>query len=217
MKTTELKTAADKGAKGQAPPHRRGHRRAGPNAAVLLHPNRPPDGMTNTESEATLACAGTTNPPLSTPHSHARGPPNPPHGSTLRTRLQDCRQSSTKRCPAPCNRNKPQITAMVHIISLLPPRASRRHRARRPKMSPAPSSDVVPHREVSAKLRSPAAVRCRPSPLRLPLPQAPSFNAVPHRTGDCQATPGAVERCERSKTTAERRPPGASKRADVVA
>jgi hypothetical protein len=32
--------------------------------------------------------------------SRARGPPNPPHGSTVQTHLKDSRHRSTKRCPA---------------------------------------------------------------------------------------------------------------------
>jgi hypothetical protein len=57
-----------------------GCHRAGPIAAVLLHPRRPPGSRKNTETEATqhagtsaagqpLACAGTSNMPLSTPLS----------------------------------------------------------------------------------------------------------------------------------------------------
>ena len=105
-------SSIDRGAEGADTTTPGGHCRAGPNAAVLLHPNRPPDGMKNTKSGATqragtsplppldasLACAGTSNPPLSTPLSCA-GTSNPPHGTTLRTRFRDCRRGSKKRCP----------------------------------------------------------------------------------------------------------------------
>lgn len=136
---------------------------------MLLHPSRPPDGVKNTESEATqragasplpplditLACAGTSNPPLSTPLSRARGPPNPLHGSTLRTRFRKCRQGS-KECPTP---RDPYQAARpppwFESSRCLPLRTSRRPQARRPKMSPAPSFDAEPHREGSAVLKTP--------------------------------------------------------------
>jgi hypothetical protein len=65
-------------------------------------------------------------------------------------------------------------------------------------------------------LKSPAAVRCRPSLLRLQLPQAPSIDDVPHRTGDCPATPDAAERCKQTKPTTKRRPSDTSRRANVA-
>jgi hypothetical protein len=106
----------------------------------------------------------------------------------------------------PQNQIKLQITTEARIISLLPPRASRRPRGRSPKMSPAPSPDVVPHRRTSAVLNSPAAIRCRPSFLWLQKPQAPSVDAVPHRTGECQATPAAAERCKQTSPQPRRDP-----------
>jgi hypothetical protein len=145
---------------------------------VLLHPSRPHVGMKSTESQATQraralprppldishACAGTSNPPLSTPHSRAQGPPNPPHGSTFRTRSKNCRQGSKKRYPPPSEmyqaaRSPPRF----EIITLLPPARSHRQQARRLKLSPAPSSDVVPHQVDSAMPKQPTAIRCRPS------------------------------------------------------
>ena len=163
-------SSVDRGAEGADTTTPGGHCRAGPNAAVLLHPNRPPDGMKNTKSgatqragasplpplDATLACAGTSNPPLSTPLSCA-GTSNPPHGTTLRTRFRDCRRGSKKRCPAPPGTEPShQTTAVVRNHHVAFPLARRRRpRARRPKMSPAPSSDVVPHRKGSAVLNTP--------------------------------------------------------------
>jgi hypothetical protein len=47
---------------------------AGPNAAMLLHPHWPPDGMKNTESEATQRAGASPHPSLDT-LSRARGPP----------------------------------------------------------------------------------------------------------------------------------------------
>jgi hypothetical protein len=108
--------------------------------------------------------------------------------------------------PHPQNQIKLQITTEARIISLLPPRASRRHRARSPKMSLAPSPDIVPHRRNSTVLNNPAAIRCRPSLLWLQMPQAPSVDAVPHRTGECQATPAAAERCKQTSPQPRRDP-----------
>jgi hypothetical protein len=108
--------------------------------------------------------------------------------------------------PRPQNRIKLQTTIEARIISLLPPRASRRHRARSPKMSPVPSLNVVPHRRNSVVLKSPAAIRCRPSLLWLQMPQAPSVDVVPHRTGECQATPTAAERCRQTSQQPRRDP-----------
>ena len=163
-------SSIDRGAEGADTTTPGGHCRAGPNAAVLLHPNRPPDGMKNTKSgatqrvgaspllplDATLVCAGTSNPPLSTPLSCA-GTSNPPHGTTLRTRFRDCCRGSKKRCPAPPGTEPSRRTTAVvrnhHVAFPL----SRRHRprARRPKMSPALSPDVVPNRKGSAVLKPP--------------------------------------------------------------
>jgi len=162
-------SSVDRGAEGADTTTPGGHCRAGPNAAVLLHPNRPPDCMKNTKSgatqhagasplpplDATLACAGNSNPPLSTPLSCA-GTSNPPHGTTLRTRFRDCRRGSKKRCPAP-PRPEPsrQTTSVVRNHHVAFPLTRRcRPRARRPKMSPAPSFDVVPHRKGSAVLNT---------------------------------------------------------------
>jgi hypothetical protein len=71
-------------------------------------------------------------------------------------------------------------------------------------MSLASSSDVVLHRGISAVLKIPAAICCRPSLHWLQVSQAPSQDAVPHRTGECQATPGAAECCKRQKPADER-------------
>jgi hypothetical protein len=155
-KTAEVKTAAEKERRGRHHHTERATAVQRTNAAVLLHPRGHRAACRNTESEATLACAGTTNPPHSTPHSLVRGDcTNPPHGSTLQTRLKDCRRSSTKRCPALRTKSSCRSPQRLENISLLPPRASRRHRARSPKKSPAPSSDVVPHRRNSVVLKQP--------------------------------------------------------------
>ena len=103
-------SSVDRGAEGANTTTPRGHCRAGPNTAVLLHPNRPPDGLKNTKSRATqraeasplpplddtLACAGTSNPQLSKSLSCA-GISNPPHGTTLCTRFRDCCRGSKKK------------------------------------------------------------------------------------------------------------------------
>ena len=64
----------DRGAEGADTTTPGGHCRAGPNAAVLLHPNRPPDGMKNTKSGATQR-AGPRHFRHWMPLSRARGPP----------------------------------------------------------------------------------------------------------------------------------------------
>jgi hypothetical protein len=163
-----------------------GHRRAGPNVVVLLHPNQPPGNMKNTESEATFACAGTTNPPLKTPPSCARGPPNPPHGSTLRTRLKDCRRSSAKKCRAPRESNQ----AADHRSGTKSSRCFPLAQVAANQLETEEVTRAVFRRCTApggfSHAGIPAAVRCRPSPLWLLLPQAPSNDAVPHRTGDCK-------------------------------
>jgi hypothetical protein len=107
------KTADLVPAGGQAPPRRKGHRHAGPNATVVLHRNRPPDNVKNTESEATLACVETTNPPLGTPLSRARGPQTrrtAPHSGVVSRIVVEVAQ---RGAPTPRNQNKPQATTMV--------------------------------------------------------------------------------------------------------
>jgi hypothetical protein len=152
--------------------------------------------------------AGTTNPPLSTPLS-------------LTLSLSLVRGDRQTRRTAPHSRlvskivvkvarrgapPKPQTTTKARIISLLPPRASRLHRSRSSKLSPAPSFDIVPHQKISTVLKSPATIHCRPSLLWLQMLQAPSSDAVPHRTGECQATSAAAERCKRSSQQMRRYP-----------
>jgi hypothetical protein len=112
------------------------------------------DNVKNTESEGTLACAGTTNPPLSTPLSRARGPLNPPHGTTLRSRLENCCRGSSK-VPRPSETATSRIPPPRNeVITLLRPCTSRHYRAKGLKMSPAPSCDDVPHRELPAMLKT---------------------------------------------------------------
>jgi hypothetical protein len=109
-----LPPIGDGGAGTSAPPHRKGYRRAGPNAQCCC-----------TRTGHRAACKHRVRSKLSrargppTRHSthlslsRARGPPNLPHGSTLQTRLKDSRHRSTKRCPALGNRNKLQATTEV--------------------------------------------------------------------------------------------------------
>jgi hypothetical protein len=74
-------------------------------------------------------------------------------------------------------------------------------------VSPVPSFNAVARAlfqrcttpEDFSHAKSPATIRCRPSPLRLSLLQVSSNNAVPHRTGGRRATPGAAGRCKQSK------------------
>jgi hypothetical protein len=93
----------------QATPHRKGRRRVGPNTAVLLHPNRPPEGTKTTEFEASHSrVRGDTNPPLSMPLSlSCAGTSNPPHGSRSGLVLRIAVESSKKRCTAPDSLIKP--------------------------------------------------------------------------------------------------------------
>jgi hypothetical protein len=75
-RTTLAETTADRKTKGQAAPHRKDRRHAGPNAIELLQPNRPPDDVKITETEAT--------------HSRVRGDYQPAtqHASLVRGDLQ---------------------------------------------------------------------------------------------------------------------------------
>ena len=128
-------SSIDRGAEGADTTTPGGHCRAGPNAAVLLHPNRPPDGMKNIKSgatqraevsplpplDATLACAGTSNPPLSTPLSCARTS-NPPHGTMLRTRFRDCCRGRKRGAPPLRELNQAaRPPPWFEIITLLSP------------------------------------------------------------------------------------------------
>jgi hypothetical protein len=81
-------------------------------------------------------------------------------------------------------RSTPKPPLQTEFLSLLPLTRSSCRRASRPRMSQAPSVDVVPHREASGMLEQPATIRCKPSRRPQLLPQAPSNDVVPHRTGD---------------------------------
>jgi hypothetical protein len=92
----------------------------------------------------------------STRLSRAQGPPNPPHGSTIRTRSKNCHHGSKKRCPAPREPNQAaRSPPRFESSRCFPLVFSRRHGARRPKKSLAPSSDDVPHWGSSAMLKAP--------------------------------------------------------------
>jgi hypothetical protein len=82
-RTTLAKTTADRKTKGQAAPHRKDRCHAGPNATELLQPNRPPDDVKTTETEAT--------------HSRVRGDHQPAtqHASLVRGDLQTRRTAHT--------------------------------------------------------------------------------------------------------------------------
>jgi hypothetical protein len=90
-----------------------------------------------------------------------------------------------------------QITAAVRIITLLfpytksPPSSQKNEEVARVVFRRCTSPGEFSHAV------NPAAIRCRPSPHQLSLPQALSFNDVPHRAGECKATPGATKRYKR--------------------
>jgi hypothetical protein len=136
------------GAGGQATPYC-----AGPNAAALLQPNRPTDDVKTTKSEGTHTRVHGTQPATQHASLSCAGISKPATRLALRTRLRDRRRSSAKRCPAPRSHNQPQATTVARNQDVASPHARRRHRSRRPKMSPAPSFDA--HREVSAVLKTP--------------------------------------------------------------
>jgi hypothetical protein len=71
IETIEAKTAADRGWRGrhQCTTTPKGLPPRGTQRPVLLHPNWPPGGMQTPSQKQTLACAGTSNPPLNTPLS----------------------------------------------------------------------------------------------------------------------------------------------------
>jgi hypothetical protein len=99
-KTTEVKTAAEKGPRGRHHHTERATAVQDPTSQCCCTRNGHRAACRTPRQKQLSRGAGTTNLPLSTPLSRVRGPPNPPHSSTLQTRLKDCRQSSTKRCPA---------------------------------------------------------------------------------------------------------------------
>jgi hypothetical protein len=205
-KTTEVKTAAEKERRGrhhhteratavQGPTPRccctrkaTGRHAETPSQKQLSRARGPP---TRHSARLTLSCAGTAQTRRTAPHSRL---------------ISKIAIEVAQRGASP---SEPNPAADHHRVSnhlAASPRASRCHRARSPKMSPAPSPDVVPHRGNSAVLNSPTAIRCRPSLLWLQMPQASSVDAVPHRTGECQATPATAERCKQTSQQPRRDP-----------
>ena len=67
-----------------------------------------------------------------------------------------------------------------------------------------------------SQVEQPAAIRCKPSRPRMPVPQAPSFDAVPRHTDSCQATPAAAVRCKQPQPTNMRQPPTAATAANAA-
>jgi hypothetical protein len=152
----------------------------------------PADHLTvcrNTESETTnargpprnrrctLACAGTSNPPLSTPVACARD--HPTSRTAPRTRSKNCRHGSKRRCPALSGTKRSrQTNTKVRIITLLRPRtkppSSQKTKRCRPRRLP-----TMHHTREFNCAESLAAIRCRPSRHKLSLPQAPSKQRCP--------------------------------------
>jgi hypothetical protein len=112
-RTTLAETTAERKTKGQAAPHQTDHRHAGPNATELLQPNRPPDDVKTTETEATHSRVRGDHQPATQHASLVRGDLKPAARLTLRTRLLKCRRRSSKRCPAPRSRYKSQTTIVT--------------------------------------------------------------------------------------------------------
>jgi hypothetical protein len=81
-------------------------------------------------------------------------------------------------------RSTPKPPLQTEFLSLLSLTRSSCRRASRPRMSQAPSIDVVLHREASGMLEQPATIRYKPSRRPLLSPQAPSNDAISHRTSD---------------------------------
>jgi hypothetical protein len=138
------------------------------------------------------------HPPLDT-LSRARGPPptrrtTPRSGHVPRIAAKVARRGAL----SPGKPNQAARSPLRFELSRRnSPAPSRRHQARKTKeVARAVFRRWTAPRELSHAV-NPAAIRCGPSPHRLPLPQAPSFNDVPHRAGECQATPGAAKRCKR--------------------
>jgi hypothetical protein len=112
-RTTLAETTTDRKTKGQAAPHRKDRRHAGPNATELLQPNRPPDDVKITETEAT--------------HSRVRGDHQPAtqHASLVRGDHQTRRTAHApdsslelpskklEEMPCPRSRYKPHTTIVT--------------------------------------------------------------------------------------------------------
>ena len=136
---------------------------------MVLHLNRPPDGMKNTKSGATQRAGASPLPPLDATRVRGDLQPATQHASLVCGDLQPATRHhapySFQGLPSRQQEEVPrppgtepsrQITAVVRNHHVTFPVARRRRpRARRPKMSPAPSSDVVPHRKGSAVLNTP--------------------------------------------------------------
>jgi hypothetical protein len=154
----------------------------------------PADHLTvcrNTESEMTnargprrnrpwtLACAGTSNPPLSTPLARARDHPTrrtAPHPGLV-PRIAAMIAKEVPRPPG--TEPSRQTNTEVRIITLLrprtePPPSSQKTERCRPRRLPT----MHRTREFSCA-ESPTAIRCRPSRHKLSLPQAPSKQRCP--------------------------------------
>jgi hypothetical protein len=173
----------------------------------------PTDHLTvcrNTESETTnargprhnrrwtLACAGTSNPPLSTPlarawdHPTRRTAPHP--GLVPRIVVM-----VAKEVPRP-PRTEPsrQTNTEVRIITLLRPRTEPPPSSQKTKdvaravfrrcIAPGSSAELkAPPRSAAGQVAT--SCRCR---------KHHQNNDVPHRTRECPATPGATERCKQT-------------------
>jgi hypothetical protein len=196
IETTEVKTAVDRGRRGRHYHTERATIAQDPTPQCCCTRNWPPGGMQTPSQKQTLACAGTSNPPLSTPLSLVRRDRNPPHGSTLQTHLKDSRHRSTKRCPALGTESSCRPPQRFESSSCFPLAQTATIEMETEEVACA-SFDVVSHRGISAVLRIPTAIRRRPSLPWLQVPPAPSQDVVPHRTGECQATLGAAERSKR--------------------
>jgi hypothetical protein len=180
-----------KGPEGRHHRTEEGHRRAGPTAAVLLHPYRPPDGMQKHRVRNDQRTGATPQPSLdsrvrgdlqpATQHASCTcaGPPNPPHGTTPRTRSKKCRHGSKRGAPPPGNRTEPtdqhrgsnlHVASTPHRAAAIEPEDRRCRPRRLPTMHRT--------REFS-RAESPAAIRCRPSRHKLSLSQAPSKQRCP--------------------------------------
>jgi hypothetical protein len=147
----------------------------------------------------TLACAGTSNPPLSTPLACARDHPTrrtAPHPGLV-PRIAAMVAKEVPRPPREPNRAV-RPTPRFESSRCFDPAQSRRHRARRPKdvarvvfrRCIAPGSSAVlkaPPRSAADQVVT--SCRCR---------KRHQNNDVPHRTGECPTTPGIAERCKQT-------------------
>jgi hypothetical protein len=202
IETTEVKTDADRGRRDMHHHIERATATQDPTPQCCCTRNWPPGGMLTPSQKQTLACAGTSNPPLSTPLSLVRG--DPTRRTAPRFRLVSRIAVTEAQRGAPPS--EPNQAAYHHRGS--------NHSVAFPLAQTA-AIELETEEFVYAVFRRCIALgnfssgeNPRHNPLQAKSPLAAgAASAVsgrcpaPHR--GVQATPGAAERCKRQKPADE--------------